>query len=494
MNVLNKAALFFLLLFVIGKSGFGQILHVGLGQTYEELEQASLDAQPGDTILVHAGIYTARQNISNLSGSADEWIYIISKDRGGAEFIGGTEAWHLSDVSYLVIDGFAFRQQTGNGVNIDDGGSYDTPSHHIAIRGCEFTDMQSSGNNDLLKLSGLDSFAIVNCLFQNGADGGSGIDMVGCHNGWIEDGHFENMGSNCIQAKGGTQFITIRRNKFVDGGNRSLNLGGSTGLAFFRPDSATFEAADLYVHSNIFIRSWAPVAYVGCVRVDVVNNTIVDPGNWVIRILQETVDPDRFLTCGDNRFMNNLIYINDGLSRDVNIGPNTRPESFLFSHNFWFNYENMDWSGPELPVIDTFEMIGLDPMFVDTSIGNYTPGPGSPAIGVGGAVSEPILDFSSKKFAFPRSIGALEAEEFTSIGEWEKTDEMNVYPNPANRTVTISNLENGQVWLLTADGKAILLMKREDAFQIPENVLSGVYWLMPPSPARIVPVVISDRK
>jgi len=58
-----------------------------------------------------------------------------------------------------------------------------------------------SGNNDLLKLSGLDYFEIRNCEFRNGAEGGSGIDMVSCHHGIIQGNHFENLGSNSIQCK-----------------------------------------------------------------------------------------------------------------------------------------------------------------------------------------------------------------------------------------------------------------------------------------------------
>ena len=87
------------------------------------------------------------------------------------------------------------------------------------------------------------------------AAGGSGIDMVGCHHGIIKGNYFENMGSNSIQAKGGTQHITIEGNFFRNGGQRPLNLGGSTGLPFFRPIDATFEAADIKVFSNIIVGS-----------------------------------------------------------------------------------------------------------------------------------------------------------------------------------------------------------------------------------------------
>ena len=40
------------------------------------------------------------------------------------------------------------------------------------------------------------------------------------------------------------------------------------------------------------------------------NNTIVDPENWIFRILQETTTSGEheFLPCGDNLVQNNLVY------------------------------------------------------------------------------------------------------------------------------------------------------------------------------------------
>ncbi len=92
--------------------------------------------------------------------------------------------------------------------------------------------MNATGNNDLLKLSGVDDFEIRECVFEDGADGGSGVDMVGCHRGLFSRTRFIRMGSNAIQAKGGTRHITIHRCVFEPAGARSLNLGGSTGSPF----------------------------------------------------------------------------------------------------------------------------------------------------------------------------------------------------------------------------------------------------------------------
>ncbi len=378
-NLVLLLALFFSNFVIVNAT----ILHVGPGQPYATPAQAAAQAQPGDSILIHPHVYSGGNFISNLHGAPGQYIYFIGLDPANVIFQGGSQAIHFSQVSYIHLEGISITGQTANGINIDDGGTYDTPTHHIRLRACYFYDMGGTGNNDFLKMSGVDDFWLEACHFENGAAGGSGIDMVGCHNGIIQMCSFKSMGANAIQAKGGTQYISILQNIFEDAGLRSLNLGGNTDLAFFRPQDAPFEAADMNIYANVFTGSWAPIAYVGCVRVHVWNNTIILPQNWIIRILQEHVDPDRFVPCGDNSFVNNIIYYDASISTHVNIGPHTDPQSFLFAHNLWFRYTQPAQSTPGLPVMEINGIYGEDPSFVNYTVGDYRLSAGSPAIDTG---------------------------------------------------------------------------------------------------------------
>lgn len=389
--------------------------HVGAGQTYATVTAAAADTEPGDTIMIHGGVYPGGEFIANLQGTAESWIVITNAEGEDVTFAGSTEAWHLTDVAYLYIRGIEFAGQSGNGVNIDDGGTYETPSHHVIVDECYFHDMNASGNNDMLKLSGLDNFAVTDSRFLNGAEGGSGIDMVGCHFGTFMNNEFRNMGSNAIQAKGGTQFIGIERNRFIDCGQRAVNLGGSTSLEFFRPIDAPFEAADMYVSANYFSGTLAPIAYVGSVRVAVFNNTIYRPERWVIRILQETVDESRFLPSGQNSFFNNIIIVDGNLSTTVNIGPDTAPETFYFGHNLWYNLDDPSWSGPELPTAEVNGLYNVDPLLVDAVNGDVHLRPGSPAIWAGQGHQEQWYDLYSMPFETTPSIGAAEMSDINSV-------------------------------------------------------------------------------
>ena len=360
-----------------------QTHHVGADQTYASLTQAVAVTKPGDTIMVHEGNYAGGLHFAGLQGTAANPIYIIAAPTSTVIFEGGVNAWHLTDAAFVQIKGFIFQQQTGNGFNIDDGGSYATPSHHIVFDSCTFRNIKATGNNDLLKMSGVDFFEIRNCTFLNGAAGGSGIDMVGCHEGLISGNRFENLGSNSIQAKGGSKNIRIQYNYFTNGGERTLNLGGSTNLKMFRTPDARYEAAQLTVYSNIFIGSDVPIAFTGCVQTEVTNNTIYLPQKWVIRILQETVDTSRFYPCGNNSFTNNIIYHDNRVRVDCNIGPHTNPQSFRFSGNLWYHSQNPTWVGPLLPVKDTNNIIGKDPLFNNAADGDLSLKKGSPAAGKG---------------------------------------------------------------------------------------------------------------
>ncbi|MFN0033447.1 MAG: right-handed parallel beta-helix repeat-containing protein [Saprospiraceae bacterium] len=426
-------------------------LHVGSGQTYPTLTAAAAVAQPSDTILIHGGIYAGGLSIVNLKGAAGQWITIRNAPGETVIFEGGGNAIQFVEPAYLHLIGLIFQHQTGNGVNTDDGGTYDTPAHHVIFENCVFRDMAASGNNDLLKLSGLDYFEVRNCEFRNGSAGGSGIDMVGCHYGIIQGNHFEELGSNAIQCKGGSEHVRIEGNFFRNCGQRTLNIGGSTGLQFFRPDTAHFEAARVQVFSNIIVGSWAPIAYVGAVEVEVVNNTIYQPQNWVIRILQETVDPSRFLECGDNSFRNNIVFLGNNLSTETNIGPNTRPESFAFSNNLWYNFDEPNWSGPAIPVVDLNSILNADPLFANPANDDFSIPPNSPAAGAGLALTEPNFDFLGNGFANPPSIGAVEANPVSASEQpFESAiQQMRVFPNPAARFVWVQ-------YELTAPAKPLL--------------------------------------
>jgi hypothetical protein len=462
-------------------------LEVSAGGTYTNLQPAAAVAQPGDTILFRAGTYPGGQFVSELQGTPSAWITVMAAPGEEVILSGGSNSWQLSDPEYLRIAGFTIEGQTGNGMNIDDAGTYETPAHHLIIERCTWRGIDATGNNDELKMSGIDSFEVRDCIFRDGSPGGSMIDMVGCHDGVFTRNTFERAGSNCIQAKGGCRAILIERNAFLEGGSRAINIGGSTGLQFFRPLGINYESADIRVFSNIFTGSDAPVAFVGTVNSQVVNNTIYLPKRWAIRILQETTEPG-FLECGDNSFRNNIVIVNSlAASPTINIGPNTRPESFTFSNNLWYNIDNPGWAGPNVPVAESNSLVGRDPMLAAIPT-DMTPRSGSPAIGAGVALSEPELDYLGRRFAAPPSIGAIEGGvATTSVGEEERLNgaiRIVRRPEQMHLAVRLASEDASEITLVDLRGdllwhRVVSAHGAEETFDVPLHDLpNGLYLIV----------------
>ncbi len=331
------------------------------------LRAALAQSRPGVHIRIAPGSYRPGIYLSGLRGTEQAPIVIEGAQPGAPPlFEGGNEAWHLSDCSYVTLRHIAVRGQTRNGINVDDGGTFDTPAHHIRLEHLRVGDIGPSGNYDGIKLSGVDDFAVVGCRIEGW--GGQAVDMVGCHRGVIEDCRFRGKEgfsqSAGPQTKGGSNQIVIRRCWFEGPIARAVNLGGSTGMAYFRPRGSQYEAKEITVEGCTFIGTEAPVAFVGVDGAVVRYNTIYRPHKWVLRILQETNAPG-FVRCRNGRFEHNLVVFRSAeLSVFVNIGPNAQPETFVFAQNWWYCEDRPGASRPQLPTVESGAIWGLDPLIV----------------------------------------------------------------------------------------------------------------------------------
>jgi len=340
------------------------------------LRSALGKAAPGTVIRIAPGRYQPGVFAAGLKGAPDRPIVIEGTEPGRPPlFEGGKVAWQLSDCEHLTLRNIAVRGQQANGINIDDGGSFDTPTRHLVLEGIHVSDVGPRGNFDGIKLSGVDDFTVRGCTVEGW--GGQAIDMVGCHRGVIEECTFRGKDgfsqSTGPQAKGGSSQITIRRCLFLDAGGRAVNLGGSTGLAYFRPRGALYEARDICVEACVFVGSQAPVAFVGVDGAVVRYNTLYRPTKWVLRILQETTEPG-FAPCRNGRFEHNLIVFRRAdVQVHANIGPHTRPDTFTFADNFWFCEDRPQASRPDLPVAEKGGVYGVDPRLKPLPDGRFLP-------------------------------------------------------------------------------------------------------------------------
>lgn len=384
---------------------------------FDSIRTAVRRAGPGTRILVQPGTYPGSTSLTGLRGEPGRPIAIVASGDVVLDAAGASTVISGSDVRYVVIEGFTLRGASVHGINLDDGGSYETPAEFLILRGLTIAGAGSGGNNDCIKLSGVDRFFVLDSDVS-GCNRGEIVDMVGCHEGLIAGNYFHDTVASGVQAKGGSADILIHGNVFAHIPGRAVNAGGSTGLEFFRPLEAPFEAVRIRVLSNLFIRngaaSGATIAFVGCDGCVFAQNTVIEPRTWVARILQESTAP-RFVPSRNGLFVNNIIVLNEGdLRTFVNVGPGTAPETFVFGSNLWYALDrDADWVGPRYPSTippETGAVIQRDPGFVDRPGGDYRLLRGSPAEGAGRAPAfDPAPDFDGRCWADPPSMGAFEA-------------------------------------------------------------------------------------
>jgi hypothetical protein len=362
-------------------------------------------ALPGTRVRVAAGRYGAIGTVPNLQGTAQAPIALVGSGRVVIETNGQGVALRLVDPRYVVIEGVIIRNAAPHGINIDDGGSYASPASHVVLRNVSFSLIGNGGNNDCLKMSGVDNFYIENSRFT-GCNRGEAIDMVGCHKGVVTRNTFADMPGSAVQTKGGSADVLIHGNRFTRIAQRAVNAGGSTGEAYFRPANARHEAERIQIVANFIEASGStPVTFAGCDACVFANNTIVDPGDYVARIVEENTSR----APGSNGyFINNIIiFAASGRRSYVDVGPGTRPETYTFGWNLWHAIDDGSFPGPvhrDGLRAEKGSVVRRDPM-LDAS---RRPIAGSPAIAAGRDVPRGLVgDFERREFGSPPTIGAF---------------------------------------------------------------------------------------
>ncbi len=325
----------------------------------KELQTALRDLKPGTTLKIAPGDYPGGHHVSGV-----ENLTVESLDaKVPPHFKGGANGWQFSRCAGLTLRNLRVSGQTGNGLNLDDGGQLDAPVTGITLDHVEVSDIGPKGNHDGIKCSGLDKLTIRDCTITGW--GGQGIDFVGCHHSLITGCRFIGKegftASAGVQLKGGTSDVTVEICHFTNAGERPINVGGSTGLEYFRPQGAKHEAARIIVRDNIIEGSLCAAAFVGVDEAEFSRNTILFPTKWIFRILQETKGPG-FVPCR-NVFIkdNRIVFHRSQVQIEINIGGDTAPDTFRFENNRWFAEDKRQASKPKLPSEEKAGVYGIDP-------------------------------------------------------------------------------------------------------------------------------------
>lgn len=323
------------------------------------LRQALSQLAAGTTLRLAPGDYPGGQAVKDVENLTVE----AADPERPPHFIGGSYAWHFSGCNGLKLRHLRASGQSRNGVNLDDGGRADRPMKNVALSHVDIRDVGPKGNFDGIKCSGLEDLSIADCSVEGW--GGQAIDLVGCHRVAVTNCKFTGKTgysqSGGVQCKGGSEDVTIEGCRFVDAGQRPINAGGSTGLAYFRPAGAKHEARRVVIRKNEISGSLCACAFTGVDGAEFTGNTILFPEKWIFRILQETT-LEGFAPCRNVRIENNAIVFHRAqVAVEVNVGTNTAPETFRFAKNQWYAADRPASSRPNLPTPETDGIHGQDP-------------------------------------------------------------------------------------------------------------------------------------
>lgn len=311
----------------------------------QQLRSALADLQPGTILRIAAGEY---QGGHIVHGVRSLTVQAADPDRP-PRFHGGRTAWQFSRCNDLRVADLRISGQSHNGINIDDGGQRDLSSRGLRLERLEISDIGPTGNHDGIKLSGISQLEIRDCRISGW--GGQAIDLVGCHQGLIVGCQFTGKegftATAGVQTKGGSSQITIAHCVFENAGQRPLNIGGSTGLDYFRPADAPFEAHRITVRHNVISGSLCAAAFVGVDTADFVENQIYYPQRWVFRILQESRQ-ERFVPCRNVVARNNqIVFRRREIADEFNVGESTAPQTCDFTGNDWLAIDDPTNSTPQ---------------------------------------------------------------------------------------------------------------------------------------------------
>ncbi len=221
------------------------------------LAEVFATAQPGDQILLEAGTHLQSGNLAiNRSGTADNWIEIKAAP-GVSPIIdlSSTGEFRISG-SYVALVGVDIRNGGGNNLHIAPDSS---DVHHVYVADTVIHDL-AWGPGAAIKINrnnAADAGVGLICLEGNDvseAISNAVIDGVGVDGAVVigNDIHDNAVGSHGIFFKGGSADILIEGN-VIRGirGNAALQLGGSTGAAFWNPLYPAWEGVDQIARNNI---------------------------------------------------------------------------------------------------------------------------------------------------------------------------------------------------------------------------------------------------
>jgi hypothetical protein len=125
-----------------------------------ELKSALASLKAGSKVKIAHGDYPGGFHVSGVDRVTLEAL----DETNPPHFKGGANGFQFSRCNDLSLRHIKISGQSGNGLNLDDGGQFDAPVTGITLEGIEISDIGPRGNHDGIKCSGLKQLTIRDCV------------------------------------------------------------------------------------------------------------------------------------------------------------------------------------------------------------------------------------------------------------------------------------------------------------------------------------------
>jgi hypothetical protein len=393
------------------------------GAPMKTIAAAAAKATAGTCVHVHAGQYPETKTIRfSADGTAAAPIVLLSVDGPLGALIDGSantdaEGIYIANDS-IVIDGFEFKGMTAATQNqpIHFDGHLMGKGKGSAVRNCKIT-----GGYDMLKMNQIAGDVAAApatvIVIEHNEIYGTPQHIVGSITGAFNVRFYKNFfhdawsaaspaGDGAVQVKGGSAHVVFDSNTFQDintlGG--ALTFGdGCDATCDFDPNH--FAAVADLATNNLMIRVGRAFDFGGAKDCAALDNTIVESATQTVAFkLVPVTTGSTTQDCTNTRILDNIVADSmSSLSGVVQVNGNSGAGLNL-DYNLYYS------SGAPVTFTEPHSIMG-NPLFKNAAGGDYTPGPGSPALGAGTNLHADVpydRNGAPRPATGPFTIGAIE--------------------------------------------------------------------------------------
>ncbi|MBI1358316.1 MAG: tandem-95 repeat protein [Acidobacteria bacterium] len=359
--------------------------------TAQELLNALRFGAPGEEYLLAPGTYSRDGVFTTgdygLLGLPDHPIVFRAQDPTRPPTITGNLL--LQSPQHVKFQDVRFTNPpAGHNVNIYP--NFGFLPHDVEFENVFFQSAAALTSEANIKVAKMDNLVVRNCTFKGWGD--EAIDTVAVWGGLIENNQFIGLSNyrqrTSLQLKGDSRDIIVRNNYFQDGGDRVIQIGGSTDAGRFR-GPAEFEATNIEVYGNRMVGGLACFSLSTQTGSRFHHNTCYLPTLFVGRLLQENKNmlPNQKGTIDHNLF----VYPNSLNLEFLNVGDGVDYQSFVFESNAFYQVDGDNPYFPHLPVVDPDIVDQINPELIQPGTAKMRIGSINPVFqGIGADAVNPV--------------------------------------------------------------------------------------------------------